>query len=201
MTEIVLATRNRGKLREIRAILSRFDVRLRPLDDFPQVPEIVEDGTTFLENVQKKARTAARMTERTTIADDSGLVVEALGGRPGVYSSRYAGPGATDAERAAKLLEEMRHVPEDERGAAFHCLIGIVAPDGREEYVEGRCSGLITYEPRGAGGFGFDPVFYYPPCDKTFAELDPSIKNRVSHRAVALAKLEAVLPGYLAGPF
>jgi len=200
MTEIVLATRNRGKIREIRAILSRFGARLRPLDDFPQVPEIVEDGSTFLENVQKKARTAAQMTGRTTIADDSGLVVEALGGRPGVFSSRYAGPGATDADRAAKLLEEMRDVPAEERGAAFHCVIGIAAPDGREDYVEGRCRGMITFEPRGASGFGFDPVFYYPPYGKTFAELAPSRKNRVSHRARALAKLEAILPGYLVSP-
>lgn len=195
--EVVLATRNRGKLEEIRILLAPFGILMRPLDDFPEVPEIVEDGDTFHDNVRKKARTVARLTGRLAIADDSGLVVDALDGRPGVHSARYAGPDATDADRVAKLLEELRDVPEAERGAAFVCVAGIVTPDGREDYIEGRCEGLIAFEPRGSGGFGYDPVFFYPPFGKTFGELDLPTKNRVSHRARALAGLTKLLPTYL----
>jgi XTP/dITP diphosphohydrolase len=193
MTEIVIATRNRGKIREIEAVLHSFPYKLLSLTDFPDMPEIVEDGKTFLENAIKKARMVALYTHRLAVADDSGLVVEALQGRPGVLSSRYAGEGATDEKRYRKLLQEMIGVPLDQRQAVFVCAMAVATPSGRIHTVEGECRGSITFEPRGKYGFGYDPVFFVPEFAKTMAELEPDVKNRISHRARALEKLKPLL--------
>ena len=195
--EVVIATRNPGKFREIKAILSSLPLKFLSLKNFPDLPEVVEDGVTFAENAAKKARTIADFTGRPTIADDSGLAVEALQGRPGVFSSRYAGENATDAERYQKLLEEMAAIPEGKRQARFVCTMAVALPGGRMEVVEGECGGWITLTPRGKHGFGYDPIFFVPEFGKTMAELDPEEKNRVSHRGRALQKLKALLPAFL----
>jgi XTP/dITP diphosphohydrolase len=192
-SEVVIATRNPGKLREIKDILAPFGWKILFLQDFPGIPEVLEDGATFAENAGKKAREIARQTGRITIADDSGLVVDALQGRPGVFSSRYAGENASDRERCQKLLAEMSGVPEEKREAAFVCAIAVATPQGKTETVEGECRGKIALAPRGKQGFGYDPIFFLPDLAKTMAELPPEVKNRISHRARALEKLKEVL--------
>lgn len=196
-TEVVIATYNQGKLREIEAILTPFFLKLFSLKDFPQIPKVVEDGATFAENAKIKARTIARLTGRVTIADDSGLAVDALGGRPGVFSSRYGGENATDQERCEKLLSEMAKVPDGRRQAAFKCAIAIASPEGKSRVVEGECRGMVAFEPRGEHGFGYDPIFFVPELGKTMAELEPELKNRISHRARALKKVKLILPKFL----
>lgn len=186
---IVLATRNEGKVREFRELLRDFPIELKSLNDFGPIPEAVEDGKTFDDNAYKKALFTAKVLGLPAISDDSGLVVEALGGAPGVSSARYAGDKATDAENIAKLLQEMEG--REDRRAAFECVISIAVPSGPALTYEGRCEGEITTEPRGSKGFGYDPVFYYPPFGKTFAECSSEEKNRVSHRGRALAEVAA----------
>jgi XTP/dITP diphosphohydrolase len=195
--EVVIATRNPGKFREIKAILSSLPLKFLSLEDFPDIPEVVEDGATFAENAGKKAKTIADFTGRPAIADDSGLAVDALQGRPGVFSSRYAGEGATDRERCQKLLEEMASIPEGKRQARFVCAMAVALPRGRMEVVEGECRGRVTSAPRGKRGFGYDPIFFVPQFGKTMAELEPEEKNRISHRGRALEKLKALLPEFL----
>ena len=195
--EIVIATRNSGKLREIEAILAPLGLKILSLRDFPGIPEIIEDGQTFEENAVKKAAAVSRQAGRMAVADDSGLAVDALQGRPGVFSSRYAGEEATDAERYQKLLKEMAGTPPGKRGAAFICAMAVAATDGKAETVVGQCRGEIALAPKGSHGFGYDPVFYLPERGKTMAELEPEIKNRISHRALALEKLKQVLPKFL----
>ena len=195
--EVVIATRNSGKLREIQAILAPLGLKILSLRDFPRIPEIIEDGQTFEENAVKKAAAVSRQTGRMAIADDSGLAVDALQGRPGVFSSRYAGEKATDAERYQKLLKEMVEIPPEKRGAAFMCAMAVAAPDGKAETVVGQCRGEIALAPKGSHGFGYDPVFYLPERGKTMAELEPEVKNRISHRALALEKLKQLLPKFL----
>jgi XTP/dITP diphosphohydrolase len=187
-TVLVLATRNPGKTDEIRDLLKPFPVEIRNLDDFGPIPEVVEDGATFDENAYKKAHFAARVLGLPALADDSGLVVDALGGAPGVHSARYAGESATDAERCAKLLKAMEG--QTQRTAAFECVISIAVPEGPALTYEGRCEGLITQTPRGVNGFGYDPIFFYPPCNKTFAEMSMAEKSTVSHRGRALHELQ-----------
>jgi len=196
-SEVVIATRNAGKLREIKEILAPLNLKILSLKDFSGISEITEDGSSFAQNAAKKAREVARQTGRLAIADDSGLAVDALRGRPGIFSSRYAGEKSTDEEKYQKLLEEMRGIPEQKRHAAFICAIAIATPQGRVELLEGKCGGQIALAPRGEHGFGYDPVFFLPELGKTMAELDPEVKNRVSHRARALEKLKAVLPPLL----
>jgi XTP/dITP diphosphohydrolase len=195
--EVVIATRNAGKLREIQVILAPLGLKIFSLSDFPEIPEIIEDGQTFEENAVKKAVAVARQTGRIAIADDSGLAVDALQGRPGVFSSRYAGEKATDAERYQKLLKEMAGTPQGKRGASFICAIAVASPKGKTESVEGQCRGEIAFAPKGSHGFGYDPVFYLPERGKTMAELEPEVKNRISHRARALEKLKQLLPKFL----
>ena len=195
--EVVIATRNAGKLREIQEILAPLGLKVLSLSDFPEIPEILEDGQTFEENAVKKAAAVASQTRRVAIADDSGLAVDALQGRPGVFSSRYAGENATDADRYRKLLKEMAGVPEGQRGAAFICAVAIASPSGKVEVVKGERRGEIALAPKGSHGFGYDPVFYFPEAGKTMAELEPEAKNRISHRAQALEKLNQVLPSFL----
>ncbi|MDZ7374048.1 MAG: XTP/dITP diphosphatase [candidate division KSB1 bacterium] len=183
-TRIVVATRNRDKLREICELLDADRFEILGLDDVQGVPEVEEDGATLEENALKKARVAAQVTGLPALADDTGLEVEALGGAPGVYSSRYAGEGATYADNVRKLLNELRGVPFEQRRARFRCVVALVH-DGVEEVVEGTCPGVITEEPRGEGGFGYDPVFLVPEVGKTFAEMSLEEKNAVSHRGKA----------------
>ena len=197
--EVVIATRNSGKLREIRQILAPLGLRILSLQDFPEVPEILEDGQTFAGNAIKKAAVVARWTGRIAIADDSGLAVDALEGRPGVLSSRYAGEGATDPDRYQKLLQEMAGVPPGQRRAAFICAMAVASPEGKVEFVEGECRGEIASFPRGTQGFGYDPVFFIPELGRTMAEVEPELKNRISHRARALEKLRQVLPTFIKG--
>ena len=185
---LVLATRNPGKAREIRGLLRDFPVEIKNLEDFGPVPEAEEDGTTFDENAYKKASLTAKILGLPALADDSGLEVEALGGLPGVLSARYAGPSATDDEKNAKLLREMEE--KANRAAAFVCVISIAVPAGVALTYEGRCEGLSAEAPAGANGFGYDPVFYYPPLKRTFAQLSAEEKNRVSHRGKALAQVK-----------
>ena len=195
---LVVATGNLGKLKEIREILGP-EVSLLSLQDFPDLPEIVEDGDTFQANAIKKAQTVASVTGHPALGDDSGLEVDALNGAPGVYSARFAGEAATDAENNALLLERLQDVPEAERAARFRCVVAIAAPDGAAHISEGSCEGRILAAPRGDGGFGYDPLFLVPELGRSFAELAPSEKNRISHRGRALQAARPLIERALAG--
>lgn len=186
---LVIATRNRGKTQEIRDLLNDFPVEIKNLDDFGSIPHLEEDGETFDENAYKKASFAARVLGLPALADDSGLVVEALDGAPGIHSARYAGENATDEQRYLKLLDDMKE--KTNRKAAFECVISIAVPTGPALTYEARCEGLITTEPAGSNGFGYDPVFFYTPLNKTFAQITREEKNRISHRGKALAELKS----------
>lgn len=185
---LVIATRNPGKIAEIQSLLYTFPVSIKHLDDFGPIPEVVEDGGSFDENAYKKAIFTARVLGYPALADDSGLVVSALNGAPGVQSARYGGSQASDAQRCRKLLAAMEN--QTDRSAAFECVISIAMPTGPALTYEGRCEGTITHAPVGNNGFGYDPVFFYPPLDKTFAQLTLNEKNRVSHRGKALEVLQ-----------
>ena len=184
---LVIATRNPGKTSEIRDLLKDFPVEIKNLDDFGPIPEVEEDGDTFDDNAYKKASFAAEVLGIPALADDSGLVVEALDGAPGVYSARYAGENATDEQRCSRLLNELE--TETNRKAAFECVVSIAVPGGPALTYEGRCEGVIAEQPAGENGFGYDPVFYYPPLKKTFAQLTREEKSRVSHRGRALGEI------------
>lgn len=193
MTDLIVATRNKGKLLEIRKILEGVDCNIHSLEDFPDLPEIKEDGATFEQNAVKKASTIARLTGLPALADDSGLAVDYLGGRPGVYSARYAGPDATDSMNNARLLGELHGVPREGRGAAFHCVIALCQPDGSFATFTGELRGVILDAPRGTGGFGYDPLFLVEEEGLTLAELPLERKNSFSHRGKALDKLKGKL--------
>ncbi len=184
---IVLATTNQGKTREINALLKGFPVEIKNLNDFGQIPEVIEDGTTFDDNAYKKASFTARVLGYPAMADDSGLCVEALDGAPGVWSARYAGENATDADNVNKMLDDLKD--KDNRNAAFKCVISIAVPTGAALTYEGECQGVITKEPVGDNGFGYDPLFFYPEFNKTFAQLSIQEKGRVSHRGKALKEI------------
>lgn len=186
---LVIATRNKGKTLEIKELLKGFPVEIKNLDDFGPIPHLKEDGDTFDENAYKKASFAARILGLPALADDSGLTVEALDGAPGIHSARYAGENATDEQRYLQLLDEMEG--KSNRKAAFECVISIAVPTGPALTYEARCEGLITLEPAGSNGFGYDPVFFYPPYNKTFAQITIEEKNRISHRGKALAELRS----------
>jgi len=188
-TILVIATRNKGKTKEIKALLKDFPVNIKNLDDFGPIPHSEEDGDSFDENAYKKASFAARILGLPALADDSGLIVEALDGAPGIHSARYAGENATDEQRYLKLLDDMKG--KSNRRAAFECVISIAMPTGPALTYEARCEGLITTEPAGSNGFGYDPVFFYPPYNKTFAQITEKEKNRISHRGKALAELKS----------
>jgi XTP/dITP diphosphohydrolase len=191
MTErqlLVLASRNAGKTGELRGLLKNFPVELKNLDDFGSIPPVEEDGTTFDENAYKKAAFTAKVLGLPALADDSGLEVDALGGLPGVHSARYAGPNASDTDNSAKLSSEMKG--KTNRAATFVCVISIAVPAGMALTYEGRCEGLIAEAPAGENGFGYDPLFYYPPLKRTFAQLSVEEKNQVSHRGKAMAQLK-----------
>lgn len=197
--KILIATGNQGKVKEIRDLVEGFPVEFLSLADTGPVPEVEEDGMTFEENALKKARTLARFTGMATLADDSGLCVDALEGRPGVLSARYGGENASDPEKCALILEEMRSVPDGERGARFVCVIALVDPSKDERLFRGVCEGRITREPMGTEGFGYDPIFFYPEAGCTFAEMARQEKNRVSHRGRALKLLADYFAGLSSG--
>lgn len=186
---LVIATRNPAKTRELQELLAGFPVEVRDLTRFGPLPEVEEDGASFAENAYKKASFTARILGVPALADDSGLCVAALGGAPGVRSARYGGPGLSDAERVARLLAAMRGLRD--RRAAFACVLSLAVPSGAALTYEGRCEGVIAEEPAGENGFGYDPVFFYPPLGRTFAQLSAEEKHRVSHRGRAMAGLRA----------
>jgi XTP/dITP diphosphohydrolase len=186
---LLIATRNKGKTQEIKDLLKNFPVDIKNLDDFGPIPNIEEDGDTFDENAYKKASFAARILGLPALADDSGLIVEALDGAPGIHSARYAGEKATDKQRYLKLLDEMKG--KTNRKATFECVISVAVPAGAALTYEARCEGFIAEEPAGSNGFGYDPVFFYPPYHKTFAQITREDKNRISHRGKALAELKS----------
>lgn len=191
--ELVLATRNPDKGRELEALLKDLDIRIRTLAEFPDAPEVVEDGETCEANAVKKAVMIAQYTKLPAVADDTGLMVQALGGRPGVHAARYAGEGATYESNCAKLLQELSGVPRERRGARFVTVAAIADPEGKVEVVQGILDGLITDRPAGMKGFGYDPVFLVPELGKTLAQLTPEEKNCISHRALAFAKMKQLL--------
>ena len=194
MKRIVLATSNPGKVRELKALLTDLPIEILPQSEF-NVPEVEETGLSFVENAILKARNAACHSHLPALADDSGLVVDVLDGAPGIYSARYAGADASDRDNIRKLLPTLQDTPDSERGARFYCLVVYLhhALDPMPLICEGVWEGVIVHEPRGTGGFGYDPVFLVPAEDKTAAELDPAVKNRLSHRGQSLNRLLAVL--------
>ena len=194
---LVLATQNQGKIQEIEKALDLPLLEIQSLRDFPDLPEVVEDGRTFLENAFKKAQACAQATGRPALADDSGLEVDCLNGAPGIYSARFSGAEATDEANNRKLLSLLEGIPEERRTARFVCRMVLYFPEGRWIQTEGYCPGIIASEPQGEHGFGYDPIFYLPELNKTMAEIPLEEKNRISHRAQALQKirfhLEAIL--------
>lgn len=196
MLDLVVATTNPGKLREIKDLLRDWDVRITSLADYPDAPRVVEDGRTFAQNALKKAASIALYTKKLTLGEDSGLEVEALRNKPGIYSARFAGEGATDKKNNAKLLRALRGVPLKKRRARYRCCAALV--DGKRivDVVSGSCAGLIGLRSQGKNGFGYDPLFIIPRYNKTFGELSPDIKAKISHRARALKKIKKILQKY-----
>jgi XTP/dITP diphosphohydrolase len=197
MNELLIATKNKGKVREITDLLKDCDIRVLSLADFPNAPDVVEDALTFRANALKKAVEMALFTGKLTMGEDSGLEVDALNGRPGVHSARYSGEGATDEKNNAKLLVELTGVPLERRVARYRSAIVLADKTGILEIVEDSCEGLIATEPRGTNGFGYDPLFYIPQHQKTFGELPLDVKQGMSHRGKALRRILRVLPKYL----
>jgi XTP/dITP diphosphohydrolase len=192
--ELVIASTNMHKVREFRTMLkplARFD--LLSLHDFPDYTPPEETGNTFEENASLKAEHAAKTLNRWVIADDSGLIVPALNGAPGIFSARYAGQDATDLDNRKKLLDEIQHLMEEDRQAFFECAIAIASPEGLKKCAKGTCEGTLLNKDRGGSGFGYDPLFIKHGYNKTFAELSESIKNRISHRRKALDKVLSLL--------
>lgn len=189
--EILIATRNQGKAKEFAALFAAKGYQIKTLLDYPEVPDVKETGKTFEENARLKAETIAKQFQCMVLADDSGLVVDQLNGQPGVYSARFAGEGKSDAANNAKLLHEMSEIPSGRRQAHFHCTLVLAARNRESLVVTGEVQGEILTIPRGNHGFGYDPLFYVPSQDKSMAEIDPAIKNEISHRGVAIEALDA----------
>lgn len=199
MITLVIATRNKGKVKEFREMLEECPVEVKSLLDYPQCPEVVEDGGTFEENAIKKAEAVGDYTGEMVLADDSGLEVDYLEGKPGIYSARFAGEGAGDEDNNRKLLNLLKGVPPGKREAQFTCVIAISSPGRETVTVKGICRGVIAEAPRGEMGFGYDPLFLVPEYGKTFSELEPDIKNKISHRGKAMEKAGSVLKELLKG--
>ncbi|PKN70461.1 MAG: non-canonical purine NTP pyrophosphatase [Deltaproteobacteria bacterium HGW-Deltaproteobacteria-12] len=191
--KIVFASGNEGKVKEVEFMLSGTGIELVSLNSYSAVPEIVEDGRTFLENALKKARIIAGFTGETVLADDSGLLVDILDGEPGIYSARYAGHRATDNENNARLLAKLKDIPQEKRSASFQCALVLYRKDGTFDSFEGKWQGQIIDEPRGSNGFGYDPIFWIPELKMTAAQLPAPIKNKLSHRGQAVAKFKESL--------
>ena len=194
---LVLATHNAGKIRELKEILSELPVELASLADMALAEETEETGDSYAANALLKATAVCRLTGLPTLGDDSGLEVDALGGRPGLHTARYAGPTATNPDRWAKVLAELRDTPWPERTARFRCAMALVNPGSPPQVVEGFCEGMVALTPSGVGGFGYDPIFYLPEYGCTMAELNQEIKNQVSHRARAAQKAKEVILAWI----
>lgn len=195
--ELLVATRNKKKLEEIREILKDLGLRVTSLADLKDAPAIVEDGATFEQNAIKKAATIALYTKKLVLGEDSGLEVRALKQRPGVYSARYSGPDATDLKNNRLLLRELKRIPSVRRQARYRCAVALADGKGLIGVVSGSCSGVIGRAPKGSFGFGYDPLFVIPKYGRTFAELGPEIKHKMSHRYRALRKARRLMEGYL----
>ena len=186
MLEILIATNNLGKVREIKDILDGRQIKILTMKDFPHLPKIEEDGKTYQENAFKKARKISEYTGKICLADDSGLEIDYLKGKPGIYSSRW---GNSDKERIKKVLKLLENVPINKRNAKFVCVVVLVFTDGKTYMVKEECNGIIGFQPKGEHGFGYDPIFLVPEYEKTFAELGDKIKNRISHRGKAMRRM------------
>lgn len=194
--EIVVATRNRKKLEEIKEITSGLKLKVVSLDDFPYAPYVKEDRKTFLENAQKKALKIARFTRKLTLGEDSGLCIDALLGAPGIYSSRFSGKSKSDLKNNQKVLRLLRNVPFKKRAAHYVCAVALADKDGLIGAVSGKCNGFIGFKPQGTHGFGYDPLFFIPKYKKTFAQLGEKVKHTMSHRYRALKKTKALFKKY-----
>lgn len=195
--ELVVATKNRKKLEEIKAILKGLNLKITSLADCPPTPRIVENGKTFKENAAKKVVKIAKFTKRLTLGEDSGLCVDALGGAPGIYSSRFSGKDKSDLKNNLKLLNLLSGLPFKKRKAHYVCAVALADKNGLIGTVEGTCNGIIGYEMRGNTGFGYDPLFIIPKYKKTFAELGSRIKHKISHRFRGFSKAQKMLLNYL----
>ena len=198
MKELLIATRNEGKVREIKNLLKDLNLKITSLNNYKSMPEIVEDGKTFAQNALKKAVTIAMYTKTLTLGEDSGLEVKALKNQPGIYSARFSGRNATDKKNNLKLLRSLKKIPLRKRQARYCCSAALV--DGRKiiDVVQGRCEGFIALRSQGNNGFGYDPLFLIPRYGKTFGELPLDVKAKISHRAKALKKIKKILENYLA---
>lgn len=195
--ELVVATKNKKKLEEIREILKGLNLNITSLADYQNMPRIIENGRTFKENAVKKAVKIACFTKKLTLGEDSGICVNALGGEPGIYSSRFSGKDKNDLKNNLKLLKLLEGLPLNKRKAYYCCAVALADQDGLVGVVEGKCRGIIGFELRGSFGFGYDPLFIIPKYKKTFAQLGPIIKHKISHRFRALKKAKALLVTYL----
>ncbi len=194
MKEIIIATKNKGKVKDFEQLFSPKGYIVKSLFDFPHLTEVEETGRTFSENAVLKAEQIAHELDRVVIADDSGLEVDALNGRPGVFSARYAGEQKNDRDNLEKVLKELEEVPDEKRSARFYCALALSIPNAQTHIVEGTCEGLITRHPIGHHGFGYDPIFFVPEKNKTMAQLTSEEKNQISHRANAMKKLGDMIP-------
>jgi XTP/dITP diphosphohydrolase len=190
LQSVIIATKNAGKAKDFERILRPYGVEVKTLLDFPNIEDVEETGKTFEENAILKAETISKKLNKMVIADDSGIIVDALDGRPGVYSARYAGEDKNDEANNQKVLEEMAEVEEKDRSARFYCAIALAIPDNPSVIVNGICEGSILFERRGTNGFGYDPIFLVASLKKSMAELTPEEKNQISHRAHAMKKIE-----------
>ena len=193
MQSIIIATKNAGKAKDFERILKAYGVEVKTLLDFPSIEDVEETGKTFEENAIIKAEAISKKLNRMVIADDSGVMVDALDGKPGVYSARYAGEDKDDEANNDKVLKELADIPEKNRTARFYCAIAIAIPEKSTITVNGTCEGSILFERRGTNGFGYDPIFFVTSLEKSMAELTPEEKNQISHRANAMKKLESQL--------
>ncbi|MEH7074839.1 XTP/dITP diphosphatase [Neobacillus drentensis] len=197
MKEVIIATKNPGKAKEFEHIFASRGITVQTLLDFPEIPEVEETGTTFEENATLKAETISKALGKMVIGDDSGLIVDALEGRPGIYSARYAGEPKNDQNNTDKVLSELAGIPEEKRTARFYCALAVAVPGQETITVSGTCEGRILEDQRGTNGFGYDPVFYVPEKGVAMAELSSDEKNKISHRANALKKLDVNLDSIL----
>jgi len=199
MKELIVATKNKGKLREIKDLLKEFDLKITSLRDYPKHPKIFEDGKTFRANAIKKALTISRFMNKLVMGEDSGLEVKVLDNQPGIFSARFSGVQATDRKNNKKLLKMLAGVPLKERHARYRCFVALTEGNKVIAVVSGSCSGLISQKSFGKNGFGYDPVFFVPQYNKTFGQLDPAIKSQISHRGKALKRVKQVLKENLIG--
>lgn len=190
---VLIASKNSHKITEIKEIFVRLPINFITLSDLQNVPSIVEDGKSFKENAIKKAREICQWSGVTCLADDSGIEVDFLQGTPGIYSARFSGDHATDEDNNSKLMHLLKDTPFAFRTARYRCVMAVATPDGKIETSEGTCEGIIALEPRGVNGFGYDPIFFYPPLSHTFGEIEPDVKNKLSHRYQALIKIKPIL--------